>query len=504
MKQRNTATPAKNSQYSSVVRVLHKANSLASSRRQRFCAASPMMACRIAPRFITKMRTLGQTCTEHEAAQPFYHLSGDLFWLHSVSNLRDLMDSGGDGPAAARNKVKYTLLKDTYWNLLQDASSRAAVREKLDMLMITSSLKNELLPALNIILYGPPGTGKTYALRSKYMEYFTDQQIALTKEERAALTVKNLAWWQVIAVALLDSPENRSSVPQLMSHPLVKARFKQARSKFPMQLLWGVLQNRTRNDCTNVKLPPRTLSPLLFWKDESSIWSIDPEIVDSEAPELRQLREDFRNPAKITAEAKRYDFVTFHQSFSYEDFIEGIKPQVASSTDEVTDGQMSYKIEPGVFKEICTLAENSPTKSYALFIDEINRGNVASIFGELITLIDDDKRLGRSNEIRTKLPYSKDEFGVPNNLYIIGTMNSADRSVEALDTALRRRFFFIEMPPDPKVILNPENLKVDLQRLLETINDRIERCSIETTGLGTRILWGCERFLILGKFSQTK
>jgi hypothetical protein len=274
-------------------------------------------------------------------------------------------------------------------------------------------------------------------------------------------------------------------------------------------------------------------------------------------------------------------FTTFHQSMSYEDFIEGIKPEITES-----DSSLTYEIKPGIFKALCDSAQTrnnhsfdtaykklqerlaklneneklpltTPTgkefsislnskgnfylytgqdqnrqgvltkdnlkkqingediwyqgylngvlklleeeygyfpnqlekvKNYVLIIDEINRGNVSQIFGELITLIEDDKRLGKSEGITITLPYSKHEFSVPSNVFIIGTMNTADRSVEALDAALRRRFSFIEMPPKPDLIKTEGELKdkdgildvgdlgsIDLANLLEVINKRIEK-----------------------------
>lgn len=127
--------------------------------------------------------------------------------------------------------------------------------------------------------------------------------------------------------------------------------------------------------------------------------------------------------------------------------------------------------------------QSDKTKNYVLIIDEINRGNVSQIFGELITLIEEDKRLGQAEALEIMLPYSKEKFGVPANLYIIGTMNTADRSVEALDTALRRRFSFEEMPPKPELIASGGKLKehkgtlegIDLGNLLSVINKRIEK-----------------------------
>lgn len=171
-------------------------------------------------------------------------------------------------------------------------------------------------------------------------------------------------------------------------------------------------------------------------------------------------------------------FVTFHQSYSYEEFIEGIKPIITENN------QISYSVANGVFKEMSLSAQYDLDNNYVIIIDEINRGNISKIFGELITLIETSKRINNANDEQPKsvlLPYSKTLFGVPNNLYIIGTMNTADKSITNIDTALRRRFSFLEFPPiynlDSIGIVNKNGFNIDLKNVLKTMNDRIEYLS---------------------------
>ena len=161
---------------------------------------------------------------------------------------------------------------------------------------------------------------------------------------------------------------------------------------------------------------------------------------------------------------ERVQMIQFHQSYSYEDFIEGYRPT-----------ENGFTIKKGSFYKFCKLAEEDDENDYFFIIDEINRGNISKIFGELITLIEDSKREGEPEAMSVILPYSKEKFSVPKNVYILGTMNTADRSISLMDTALRRRFEFVEMMPDEDLldeVVVEEG--INIHEMLKIMNRRIE------------------------------
>ncbi|MFH6770265.1 AAA family ATPase [Gaetbulibacter aquiaggeris] len=408
---------------------------------------------------INKIRENSEEFTGN-APYPFYTYLNDVNFSESD---KDSIFRGFDQELKRTNKTGYR--KHNNYEFEQAVFDKNFREQYLK----TETMNNNKT-VLNQILYGPPGTGKTYRLKKEYFPKYTVMETSLSKEKNFENVVKECSWWQVIAVALIQL--GKAKVADIYEHPWVKQKEKLSNSKTVRPTIWGQLQSHTVEDCAFVNVKSKQV-PLIFSKTEDSYWEILEDEVKNQDVAIHDIIDSVENfVPKANKEIKHYRFITFHQSFSYEDFIEGIKPIMPENGEVAED--LGYKIEDGVFKDICKDALNDPENQYAIFIDEINRGNVSAIFGELITLIEKDKRKGAKNGMSNTLPYSKELFSVPSNLDIYGTMNTADRSVEALDTALRRRFTFVEMMPDYSVIEKENVGGIQLSEILKTINDRIE------------------------------
>lgn len=340
-----------------------------------------------------------------------------------------------------------------------DAAFRRAVfKDLVDSKDV--SMKNAIpLKSLNTIFYGPPGTGKT--------KHATDLMDQFRKEYRVQGAVnidsfiRDLAWWEVFALAINDLGGSKVSVSQIEEHRFMAAKLSSGTNNSLRQTIWGNLQAHTSPESQTVKVT-RRLEPFIFDKDENSRWSLTPNWKEEMAGVLESLKSVVEGKAEVPSNTR---FITFHQSYAYEDFIEGIKPKLQPA------GGVSYDVKPGSFRSFCDQARRDRENSYLFVIDEINRGNISKIFGELITLIEESKREGKKHCVPVRLQYSEDEFCVPENVHIVGTMNTADRSIASLDLALRRRFNFVALYPDEEMVRDVGG--VELKSVFTAVNNRI-------------------------------
>jgi len=324
--------------------------------------------------------------------------------------------------------------------------------------------KNNYYPK-QLILYGPPGTGKTYnaILKAHEILFGSEERSAtyklikekLSSQKEDELDPSGLSWIDAIILAFDELKKDRISVNEIKKSRIIREFSSFKNNRTISNSIWHFLLFESALDSETIKVKIRG-SQELFDKDTESKWFL----TEKGETYLENLKEDIKSSASLSE--SQFSFITFHQSYSYEDFIEGIRPDIS---DVSVGEQISYRIKDGLFKDICKKAVRDPSKNYVLIIDEINRGNISKIFGEMITLLEENKRMGEKEEVTVRLPYSGEEFRIPPNVFIIGTMNSTDKSIALVDIALRRRFHFERRGVELSLIRNN-----DARKFLDLLN----------------------------------
>ncbi|EOD6364038.1 McrB family protein [Campylobacter jejuni] len=321
--------------------------------------------------------------------------------------------------------------------------------------------------SLNQILYGPPGTGKTYHTIDKALEILGENLESRDRDEKKAKFDEYVKDGQIVFITFHQSYGYEEFVEGIK--PMIN---NEANSQ---EIQYEIKDGIFKELCEKVLENRDSIKNFNFYIDKLK----EKVKIDDNNPEkyfeLPNTKYSIQYRNGKTFRIKFDDMSKNHKDYPVSiDNIE--KLYKTSNIDEIYNSAyvraiLNYLKLQGLedYKE----KDEKVNLPYIIIIDEINRGNVSKIFGELITLIEASKRIGEKEELKVTLPYSGKEFGVPKNVYIIGTMNTADRSITSLDTALRRRFEFIEMMPDvSKLSMDCEG--INLQELLKAINTRIE------------------------------
>ena len=355
---------------------------------------------------------------------------------------------------------------------------------------------------VNIIYTGVAGTGKTYRLLQIAKEY-TDYIPKINDDELLKQLLQELSWREVVCLIFLDfqaQQQDLVKVPEIVNHEFFVTKAAQnARENNLNSTAWLELRRHSPVNSKTVSFDNRA-SQAYFDKDPSGAWYLLPDSMAlltellQQLAEFQQVQRD--NSTNLTQSnqsqasqnkqfhQQRFSMVSFHQAYGYEEFVEGIRPvMAAASQSNNSTSQMSYAITDGAFLKLCQRAANNPQQRYAMLIDEINRANVSRVFGELLSLIEPDKRAGTPNTMMVSLAYSGRSFSVPANVDIYATMNTQDHSLAPLDMALRRRFRFIDCPPQPELLpiinlnkgseIGDKAESVNLAKVLTGLNHRI-------------------------------
>ncbi|WP_308548366.1 AAA family ATPase [uncultured Parabacteroides sp.] len=392
--------------------------------------------------------------------------------------------------------------------------------QKIDSLIRTYKKESKMANELNQILFGPPGTGKTYNTINKALELCGEDLTGLSRQDVKERFEQKVKEGRIVFTTFHQSMTYEDFVegikpvePEKEGDPIIYRIEEGIFRKLCIEAAFALAKEKESEITENV------LDFSLAFDD--FVQRIEEKLTSEQQVELatknggRVIVDGISQQGSILIKHPGKDNIypvtkqrlsKLHAAFSDLSEVHNIDQQFRSiiggsnstanwAVLNAIRNNISDSVEPNKSirkytweekKEVVQALSREDYKdkdgeSFVLIIDEINRGNVSQIFGELITLIEDDKRLGNAEAIQVRLPYSKDSFGVPPNVYILGTMNTADRSVEALDTALRRRFSFIEMPPCYSLIRTDGKAKdgiingIDLSLLLEIINKRIEK-----------------------------
>ena len=347
----------------------------------------------------------------------------------------------------------------------------------------------------NIILYGPPGTGKTYNTVIKAMEIINDKKYDSVDVELYKDLKKQF-----------DNLKKQGQIEFVTFHQSYSyEEFVEGIKPYIPE--WGTVEENNRfigqdgifkRICNSAKTT--------IEGDFEKIYSQFIEEIDENY--------EFKTPkSSFKIRVNDNDGLTIRTGDNFEKETCGTitKEQIKNQTFTSIGRKQKLEAITKYLKEKygLTFSASNTVKPHILIIDEINRGDVSKIFGELITLIEEDKRIGKEHQMTVTLPYSRETFGVPDNLYIIGTMNTADRSIALLDTALRRRFDFEEMMPKPEKIVDenkqPQMVEdINLQNLLKNINERISHILDRDHQIGHSYLMGVKNKELLEKAYKNK